>query len=48
MVKVMQNFRVKRRWREVGKKQAVLAAGRKVGIKEEKEKVRGVVGGVLH
>ncbi len=33
---------------EAGKKQAGLAAGEeKVGIKEEKEKVRGLVGGVM-
>jgi hypothetical protein len=46
--KVMQSFRGGGRWREDEKKQTVLAAGReKVGIKEEKEKVRELAGGVL-
>jgi hypothetical protein len=43
----MQSFREKRRVREAEKMQAVLAAGRKVGIKEEKEREGVVVGGVL-
>jgi hypothetical protein len=47
-VKVMQSFRAKAGLGEGEKVRAVLAAGRqKTGIKEEKEKVRGVVGGVL-
>lgn len=48
-VKVTQNFRAEVQWAEVGKKQAVRAAGRiKVGIKEEKEKARELLaGGVL-
>jgi hypothetical protein len=44
----MQSFRGGVRRREDEKKQTVLAAGReKVGINEEKEKVRELVGGVL-
>jgi hypothetical protein len=43
----MQSFREKRGGREAEKMQAVLAAGRKVGIKEGKERERVVVGGVL-
>lgn len=47
-VKVVQSFREKVGWREEEKEQAVRAAGReKVGIKEEKEKVRSVMGGVM-
>jgi hypothetical protein len=46
-VKVMQNFRAERGGRQAEKMQAVLAAGRKVGIKEEKERERDVVGGVV-
>ena len=46
--KVMQSFRGKAVWRGEERKQTVLAAGReKVGINEEKEKVREVVGGVM-
>ena len=49
VVREMQNFRAEEGWRRVGKgQQTVLAAGReKVGINEEKEKVRGMAGGVL-
>lgn len=48
MVKEMQSFRAKAGRRGAEKKQAVLAAGRaKVGINEEKEKVRALVGGVV-
>jgi hypothetical protein len=43
----MQSFREKRGVRDAEKMQAVLAARRKVGIKEEKERERVVVGGVL-